>query len=103
MADLGGKFGLWGGNARSTDNYVRAKDQNAPPPVLYSDSSYILDVILGGNEEATLSGYHTGDVNMDGVVRAKPRIFPPPILHSDVTFILDQVLNGDPDLTRTQQ
>lgn len=98
-----GVFAMWGGNAKNDDNYVRVKPLIFPPPALDSDLTYMLDVALGGDPDATFTGYHSADVNMDGKVRVKPLIFPPPAIPSDLTFILDEVLNGDPDATKQGQ
>ena len=101
--NINGTMVMWGGNAKADDNYVRATPRILPPPPLASDITYILDVILGGDPNATYSGYSTADVNMDGKVRMTPLIFPPPGTPSDATFILDEVLNGDPNATSQEQ
>ncbi|MEM1319413.1 MAG: hypothetical protein AAGG75_04110 [Bacteroidota bacterium] len=98
-----GVWAMWGGNAKSDDNYVRVTPRVFPPPSLSSDRTYILDNILNGDPNGTFNGYSTGDINMDGFVRLTPRVFPPPSLPSDATFILDEVLDGDPNATRTEQ
>ena len=98
-----GAWAMWGGNAKSDDDYVRVTPRVFPPPSLASDRTYILDNILNGDPNGTFNGYSTGDINMDGYVRLTPRVFPPPSLDSDATFILDEVLGGDPNATRTEQ
>lgn len=97
----GGLMAMWGGNAKADDNYIRNTPRLFPPPPLESDFTHLLNTSLGGNPDATITGYHTSDVNMDGVVRAKPVLFPPPGTPSDATFILDNALDGDFNKTRT--
>ena len=97
MAQNGSVFMMWGGNA-NLDQFVRVTAQGIPP--IPSDVSYMLGTILGGNPNATFSGYSIGDINMDGRTRVTAQGIPP--IPSDVSYILGTILGGNPNATRRE-
>ena len=100
-----GIWAMWGGNANG-DQYIRAKQTFVPPsgPTIYSDRDYILNTVLGGDNNAQEDIYDPGDTNMDGHVRAK-QIFIPGTgtIYSDRDFILNKVLLGNTNGQKDEQ
>ena len=100
-----GIWAMWGGNANG-DQYVRAKQTFVPPsgPTIYSDRDYILNTVLGGDNNAQEDIYDPGDTNMDGHVRAKQIFIPGSgTIYSDRDFILNKVLIGNTNGQKNEQ
>lgn len=97
MGQNGPTYVLWAGNI-NTDQFVRVTSQALPP--IPSDAAYLLATVLGGNSNATITGYSIGDANMDGRVRAVSSALPP--IPSDVAYILATVLGGNSNATRRE-
>ncbi|MER3499796.1 MAG: hypothetical protein C4308_14840, partial [Chitinophagaceae bacterium] len=86
MKDLGGVFGMWGGNANQNTS-IRA---SGGPTI--NDYLFLVNTVLGGDIELILNNvYNSADINMDGIVRASgggPSI-------NDYLFLVNTILNGD--------